>query len=457
MDIIECLLSMENINWIKKFIFVSVIVLLLWLLTFIGVCLWIKDWPERGQFGDLFGSINALFSGLAFAGMIITLHQQHEDLNYQRKSIEQTNEEMKRQTEEFDLQNQTLKRQQFDNTFFELLRMLQTITNNLVLDFDFYDEQSHKVMKMGCSGKNVFHELFIFRTHKTLIPNYDYLESLEVEIQEMNLNVVFGRYDMAFLYHYFLFIYRVVKFVDESKLLASYNDRYNYIAYLRSTLSNYETVVLYYYGLTDIGSKKFKPLAERYSLFKNLDFNLLVNNNDYNRYDRHAFIKHKPSLRVVVDFFKMRCVEEGFYQWQINLIAKAEFGGIYGFIIRLVNKRNFTKIGRDETNTLFLKRAIRKANFHIDNLDKNLFEKQVDQQFPIESIVIKEFGLGEDSIEYLTFADSTETIKLCDGYESMPREGWELKIDYNEGESLSIPLTLDTMKSGDGLPCYCNL
>lgn len=440
---------MEKTNWKKNFIIVSVIVLLLWLLTFIAVCYWIKDWSERGQFGDLFGSINALFSGLAFAGMIITLHQQHEDLNYQRKSIEQTNEEMKRQTEEFDMQNQTLKRQQFDNTFFELLRMLQTITNNLALDFEFYDEQSRKMVKMSCSGKKVFHELFIFRKHKILIPNYDCLESLEIEIQEKDLNTVFGRYDLAFLYHYFLFVYRILKFVDQSKLLTSYNDKYNYIIYLKSTLSNYETIVLCYYGLTETGSIKFKPLAERYALFKNLDFNLLVNYNDLNKYDEHVLKKHTPYLDIEVDFFKMRCVEEGYYQWQINLIAKAAFGDIYGVTIRLVNDQNFTQIGGYETNTLFLNRAVKMASLNIDNLDKNGFEKQVKQQFQIESIVIKEYGLREESIEYFTFADGTETIKLCDGYERMPRDNWKLKVDYNEGEDLTIPLTLDTMKSGD--------
>lgn len=40
----------------------------------------IGDWEQRGQFGDLFGVVNALFSGLAFAGLIITIRQQHLDL-----------------------------------------------------------------------------------------------------------------------------------------------------------------------------------------------------------------------------------------------------------------------------------------------------------------------------------------------------------------------------------------
>lgn len=41
-----------------------------------------------GQFGDQFGAVNALFSGLAFAGLIITILQQRKGWYYQRKELE---------------------------------------------------------------------------------------------------------------------------------------------------------------------------------------------------------------------------------------------------------------------------------------------------------------------------------------------------------------------------------
>ena len=40
-----------------------------WLVTTIG------DPEKQGQFGDQFGAVNALFSGLAFAGLIFTISQ----------------------------------------------------------------------------------------------------------------------------------------------------------------------------------------------------------------------------------------------------------------------------------------------------------------------------------------------------------------------------------------------
>ena len=48
---------------------VSIITIFIWALSFLlFTTSWDKD--ERGTFGDMFGAVNALFSGLAFAGLI---------------------------------------------------------------------------------------------------------------------------------------------------------------------------------------------------------------------------------------------------------------------------------------------------------------------------------------------------------------------------------------------------
>jgi hypothetical protein len=56
----------------------------------------LPDWPTRGQFGDVFGAANALFSGLAFAGLIYTVLLQREELALQRKELELTRKELQR-------------------------------------------------------------------------------------------------------------------------------------------------------------------------------------------------------------------------------------------------------------------------------------------------------------------------------------------------------------------------
>lgn len=59
----------------------------------------LPDWPTRGQFGDVFGAVNALFSGLAFAGLIYTVFLQREELALQRKELELTRQELQRTAE----------------------------------------------------------------------------------------------------------------------------------------------------------------------------------------------------------------------------------------------------------------------------------------------------------------------------------------------------------------------
>lgn len=54
---------------------------------------------DRGLFGDMFGAINSLFSGLAFVGIIYTIFLQQKELELQRKELKLTREELKRQAE----------------------------------------------------------------------------------------------------------------------------------------------------------------------------------------------------------------------------------------------------------------------------------------------------------------------------------------------------------------------
>jgi len=46
------------------------------------------------KFGDLFGSVNALFSGLAFVALIYTIHLQRQELSLQRTELKLQREEM---------------------------------------------------------------------------------------------------------------------------------------------------------------------------------------------------------------------------------------------------------------------------------------------------------------------------------------------------------------------------
>lgn len=73
-----------------------IIVFLIW-----GLSAWMSrlsftNWSESATFGDSFGAINSLFSGLALAGIIYTIYLQKIELGLQRKELEYTREELSR-------------------------------------------------------------------------------------------------------------------------------------------------------------------------------------------------------------------------------------------------------------------------------------------------------------------------------------------------------------------------
>lgn len=71
----------------QTIIFVVFLILVVgtWTATPFVVDHFYQTMPDRGQFGDLFGCVNALFSGLAFAGLIWTIMLQRHDIIMQHK------------------------------------------------------------------------------------------------------------------------------------------------------------------------------------------------------------------------------------------------------------------------------------------------------------------------------------------------------------------------------------
>lgn len=63
---------------------------------FFSVSFFLPDLAARAQFGDMFGGLNALFSGLAFACLTYTLVLQREELSLQRKELSLTRQELAR-------------------------------------------------------------------------------------------------------------------------------------------------------------------------------------------------------------------------------------------------------------------------------------------------------------------------------------------------------------------------
>jgi len=253
--------------------------LVIWLIVVVAICaayffvmfLWFPgNMEKRGQFGDMFGFLGALFSGLAFAGLIVTIRQQREDLKNQRDEIElqredlkaqtealklqkeeirQTNEELKLQREEMKAQNKTIMLQRFETTFFNMLKSLIEVRNDIKYSGDFdLRTGTPKVYE----GKDALERIYQIGFS---------------QIKRAGYNAPFMKNYMS---HYFRHLIQTLKIIDVADFL-SYPEKCYYTEIVSSHMTLHELCAFFYYCLSDEGKDKAKFLVEKYALFKPLD------------------------------------------------------------------------------------------------------------------------------------------------------------------------------------------
>ncbi|RUW77450.1 MULTISPECIES: hypothetical protein [unclassified Mesorhizobium] len=101
-------------------------VIVLWIATpFAMRCIY-PNLSDRGLSGDLYGSVNALFSGLAFAGVIVAILLQREELALQREEQKQMREEVQRSTEAQNEAQRALNKTIYAQTFKVALDIIES-------------------------------------------------------------------------------------------------------------------------------------------------------------------------------------------------------------------------------------------------------------------------------------------------------------------------------------------
>lgn len=108
-------------NKYKPFLIAATAVIILWGFNWFLLTV---DPSERGIFGDMFGAVNSLFTGLSFAGIIYAMYLQNKELSLQRQELRDTRTVMKEQSE-------TIKLQTAESTFFRLLENHRSLVSSL--------------------------------------------------------------------------------------------------------------------------------------------------------------------------------------------------------------------------------------------------------------------------------------------------------------------------------------
>ena len=233
-----------------------------------------KNFAVAGTIGDSFGAVNALFSGFAFAGVIVAILLQKNELELQRQELKSTREVLNLQKEEMEAQNETNKLHRFENTFFQMLDLHHNIVEKMFANLGRGNvlEGRRCFTRFYSEFKRAIRPIAVF-------PGGDELE----RIRDAYHN--FYPQHQTELGHYFRNLYQIIKFVNNSTV----QDKKRYTNIVRAQLSSHEQALLFYNCLSDQGSEKFKPLIERYTLLKHLPINLLEADEYVEFYDRRAF------------------------------------------------------------------------------------------------------------------------------------------------------------------------
>lgn len=236
-----------------------------------------------GTFGDTFGALNTLFSGLAFATLIITLILQRKELQLQRQEVAESNSIAKSQTEiseqQAQLINQQIKesqKQNFYNLFLKFIEEKNQKKSNFVIR-----NWGHRGVTL--TGNEVFKHFasdFIMNFDKKIVPtppNEDGIVLSDSEELIIRLHDCYERSGLHFgmkfeEFYYFEYVEFILSFIKENAGLIEIN---KVLRMLLSYFTFHETICMACLCVTKM------PLLKQYinelGLLRDINPGLLTN------------------------------------------------------------------------------------------------------------------------------------------------------------------------------------
>ena len=332
------LVSPAKSSQMKKEVIFGVILIIvitsLWAISPIYISYLSEFWGSE-KFLDSTNSTNALFAGLALAGIIITIIFQQKELGLQRNELELQRAELSYTREVF-------KQQIFENTFFSLISFQNQLLNEISVTIEGkYTHQgkslgssqaAHKIINGRDFFKHIQHSYYacygfvkrpfpIVQTLQT--PNQfkpKVIETLfefdisdltiteiaikyglktnqysEREITFITIQIINDKYGNDFA-HYFYHFYRILKFLKKNEDLelsqipkqeelktSQIREKYkDYSKYLFSAMSLSEQFVLFYNSLVNSG---MVDMINHFSFLDKIDSSSLISETHKKFYD----------------------------------------------------------------------------------------------------------------------------------------------------------------------------
>lgn len=278
---------------------ITIATIIIWFLS--GLIIY-TTFPEgkRGEIGDMFGAVNALFAGIALIGIVVAIILQQKELELQREELKSTRE--------------VFQKQKFENTFFNLLSMQHQILNGIHHEYvdngqtlqvkgrEFFNHiQEHmtniyNLTKHITEDKIQWNYTYFTSNAKSVINEYSIEESQILElskneevIKELDIvlfcdRLIFEKYQYKYA-HYFRHLYRMLKLIketEEDELRNASNDvevtnikkRFRgYSKFVQAQMSTSELFIMTYNSLK---FGKTMDFVNKYEFLENLQKELLL-------------------------------------------------------------------------------------------------------------------------------------------------------------------------------------
>ena len=265
----------------------TTVVVVSWIIVF--VVGW-TDWDPpggtraRGDFGSSFGTLSALFAGLAFVGATTAAFLQWEQLKEHRRELqEMTAADNMRAVE---------------GRFFHLLASLQTAVNETRLATKGGGVMGRQAVKR--IAEHLVRDFADKRKRRSAGPELP-LEDRRADIDEWYGRFHAGEYEEGRTHaarfgdivgHLSRLTCHVLRFLDDCHIQPKEKEFYARI--LRAHLSGPELVLLFYHCLSRHGYPEHHALADRFELFLDMDRDPLVNPYDVLLYESLARFAPAP-------------------------------------------------------------------------------------------------------------------------------------------------------------------
>lgn len=237
----------------------------------------VQGFKDLGPWGDFAGGLlNPLLTFITFLAVLLTLWLQRQELSL-------TRDEMVRSADALEHQDRSLKKQSFENTFFEMLRL----HNSILESIDLVNPETGVVTR-GRDSFNVFYTRLtkIYRSNKDKAKG----RYSKREIAELSY-FLFWKDARTELGHYFRFLFNFFRFIETSGI-----DDPFYVKLLRSQLSDQELLILFYNNISEAG-EPFTKYANLYELFDNLPVVRLLERDHAKFADGKSFGSNRMDFR----------------------------------------------------------------------------------------------------------------------------------------------------------------